>query len=159
MKQFYSPNELDYSPLIEFLNELDDAFDDDPLYKSPTRFGFRFEQASNKTNVEIIQYGKYRSLYSITLTLDGDDDLINSFLRAFDSFIIRYTPLNDVRDKIKDLSIEEIAFKYNDIYNDACKFQKHLFGLFVRANNLYKERKAYYDHLNNNAQLRMRGFN
>ena len=152
MKQFYSPNELDYSPLIEFLNELDDSFDDDPLYKSPTRFGFRFEQVSNKTNIEIIQYGKYHSLYSITLTLDGGDDLKNSF-------IIRYTPLNDVKDKIKDLSKEEIAFKYNDIYNDACKFQKHLFGLFVRANNLYKEKKAYYDHLNNNAQLRMRGFN
>lgn len=150
MKQFYSPNELDYSPLIDFLNELDDSFDDDPLYKSPARFGFRFQQLSNKTNIEIIQYGKYHSLYSITLTLDGGDDLKNSF-------IIRYTPLNDVKDKIKDLSKEEIAFKYKDIYNDVCKFQKHLFELFNRANNLYKEKKAYYDHLNNNAQLRMRG--
>ena len=150
MKQFYSPNELDYSPLIEFLNELDDSFDDDPLYKSPAQFGFRFQQLSNKTNIEIIQYGKYHSLYSITLTLDGGDDLKNSF-------IIRYTPLNDVKDKIKDLSKEEIAFKYKDIYNDVCKFQKHLFELFNRANNLYKEKKAYYDHLNNNAQLRMRG--
>ena len=150
MKQFYSPNELDYSPLIDFLNELDDSFDDDPLYKSPAQFGFRFQQLSNKTNIEIIQYGKYHSLYSIALTLDGDDDLKNSF-------IIRYTPLNDVKDKIKDLSKEEIAFKYKDIYNDVCKFQKHLFELFNRANNLYKEKKAYYDHLNNNAQLRMRG--
>ena len=150
MKQFYSPNELDYSPLIEFLNELDDSFDDDPLYKSPARFGFRFEQVTNKTNIEIIQYGKYHSLYSIALTLDGGDDLKNSF-------IIRYTPLNDVKDKIKDLSKEEIAFKYKDIYNDVCKFQKHLFELFNQANNLYKEKKAYYDHLNNNAQLRMRG--
>ena len=150
MKQFYSPNELDYSPLIDFLNELDDSFDDDPLYKSPAQFGFRFQQLSNKTNIEIIQYGKYHSLYSITLTLDGGDDLKNSF-------IIRYTPLNDVKDKIKDLSKEEIAFKYKDIYNDVCKFQKHLFELFNRANNLYKEKKAYYDHLNNNAQLRMRG--
>ena len=150
MKQFYSPNELDYSPLIDFLNELDDSFDDDPLYKSPAQFGFRFQQLSNKTNIEIIQYGKYHSLYSIALTLDGGDDLKNSF-------IIRYTPLNDVKDKIKDLSKEEIAFKYKDIYNDACKFQKHLFELFNRANNLYKEKKAYYDHLNNNAQLRMCG--
>lgn len=150
MKQFYSPNELDYSPLIDFLNELDDSFDYDPLYKSPAQFGFRFQQLSNKTNIEIIQYGKYHSLYSITLTLDGGDDLKNSF-------IIRYTPLNDVKDKIKDLSKEEIAFKYKDIYNDVCKFQKHLFELFNRANNLYKEKKAYYDHLNNNAQLRMRG--
>ena len=150
MKQFYSPNELDYSPLIDFLNELDDSFDDDPLYKSPAQFGFRFQQLSNKTNIEIIQYGKYHSLYSIALTLDGGDDLKNSF-------IIRYTPLNDVKDKIKDLSKEEIAFKYKDIYNDVCKFQKHLFELFNRANNLYKEKKAYYDHLNNNAQLRMRG--
>ena len=150
MKQFYSPNELDYSPLIDFLNELDDSFDDDPLYKSPAQFGFRFQQLSNKTNIEIIQYGKYHSLYSITLTLDGGDDLKNSF-------IIRYTPLNDVKDKIKDLSKEEIAFKYKDIYNDVCKFQKHLFELFNRANNLYKEKKAYYDHLNNNAQLRMCG--
>ena len=159
MKQFYNPNELDYSPLIEFLNELDDTFNDDPLYQTPAYFGFCFKEIENKTNIEITQYGKYRRNFSITLTLDGDDDLIESFIRSFQSFIIRYTVINEVTKQVKGLSPEEIVFKYKGIYDDACKFQNRLSKLLERAKDLYKEKKVYYDRLNNNAQLRMRGFN
>lgn len=159
MKQFYSPNELDYSALIEFLYELDDTFDDDPLNGTPAQFGFRFELVEGKTNVEIIQYGKYHSLYSITLTLDGDDDLIESFLRAFDYSIIHYTPLSDIAKRIDGLSPEKIASKYKGIHDEACKFQKLITEMYNRAKKLYKDKGTYYNRLNNNAQLRMRGFN
>lgn len=35
MKRFFSPAELDYSALMEFLNDLDATFDE-PIFDSPT---------------------------------------------------------------------------------------------------------------------------
>ncbi len=150
MKQFYNPNELDYSCLIEFLNEIDDTFNDDPLHESPAHFGFRFEVVESKTKIEIIQYGKYYRNFSITITLDGDNNLIESFLRAFNLALSHYTVVGDIAKKSNGLSIEKAVYEYSNIFEHAKRFEKRLYQLHRRAEELYKNKKGYYDYLQRN---------
>ncbi len=149
MKQFFSPNEIDYRPLIEFLNEVEDTFKDELPLDADVHFAARFEQVDNRTEVEIIQYGEQCMSFSIKLTLDGDFYVINSFLRAFNAYIIRYSPSQSIAKKLKEIPIELIPYEYDSIQKEAIKFRQRLTTLFNRAQKLYKEKQSYYDHIEN----------
>lgn len=138
---------------MTFLNDLDATFKD-PLSNSPILFAYRFEIVNEKTNIEITQYGDYAMLFSITLTLDGDSETIQSFLRAFNLWQFDYSFLSDVSKKLQGLSPEEIASQYDVIHDEVWDFRKRLIELNNRAKKLYKDKKVYYDHIEFEAQQR-----
>lgn len=145
MKQFYSPKEIDYSRLIEFLYELDATFSDNPLDNSDINFAFHLKLSDEKTNVELIQYGKYCMSFSITLILDGDCATVESFLRAFNEHIVHYTPLGDIAKKLADIPKDIIPYKYDTIRDQAFKFRGRISALLGRAEKLYEEKRYYHD--------------